>query len=203
MTTTTEYTVGEFCDRYRACTEGCKWAASHGGLKQPMLALWARNDLRYEWRRWIATRPGVCTDSDLRLFACRCVRQTPLADGRTVWHLLDAHSCKAVETAERFARGEATADQLSVSRTAAKDAAWASGTAALAAVEAASENAGLAWNAARAAAWSAAGVAWSAAGVAWSAAGTAARAAAWNAAEVAQNGFLCDVPVSFAKEVTP
>lgn len=57
-----------------------------------------------------------------RLFACWCVRHTPLADGRTVWELLmDERSKHAVEVAERYAIGEAGVDEL----LAAGDAAWA------------------------------------------------------------------------------
>jgi hypothetical protein len=51
--------------------------------------------------------------SELRLFACWCARQ--------VWHLLtDERSRTAVEVAERYARGESTAEELA----AAWDAAW-------------------------------------------------------------------------------
>ena len=88
----------------------------------------------------------------LRLFACWCIRNTKLADGRTVWDLLtDERSRKAVETAERFANGNATKAEL--------DAAWDDARAA-------------AWDDARAAARAAA----------WDDARDAARAAAWAAA---------------------
>ena len=53
----------------------------------------------------------------LRLFACWCIRNTKLADGRTVWDLLtDERSRKAVETAERFANGNATKAELAAAR---------------------------------------------------------------------------------------
>jgi hypothetical protein len=55
--------------------------------------------------------------SELRLWACWCVRQQ--------WHLLhDERSKKALETAERFARGKATRQQLDAARAATWDAAW-------------------------------------------------------------------------------
>jgi hypothetical protein len=96
-----------------------EWAAARGLKYEPMEATYRHPELPYEWRKWALTRPGVCNDRDLRLFACRCVRETPLADGRQVWDLLtDPRSRAAVEVAERYARG----DEAELS--AARDAAW-------------------------------------------------------------------------------
>jgi hypothetical protein len=48
-----------------------------------------------------------------RLYACWCVRHTPIGDGLTVWDLLtDERSRHAVEVSERYARGEATMAEL-------------------------------------------------------------------------------------------
>ena len=119
-------TVTEFCDLHGACTGGREWALATGC--QTMDKLWQRDDIRGKWRIWIATRPGVMSDRDLRLFACWCVRQ--------VWHLLtDDRSRNAVEVAEKYAIGEATADDLA----AARDAAWAASDAAWAAAWAAAD----------------------------------------------------------------
>ena len=111
-------------------------------------------------------------EKTLRLFACWSVRQ--------IWHLLtDERSRRAVEVAEKFANGEATAEELAAARDAASDAAWdAARDAARAAARAA------AWAAARDAARDAASdAAWVAARVAArDAASDAARAAAWDAA---------------------
>jgi hypothetical protein len=106
-------------------------------------------------------------DRTARLFACWCVRNTPLADGRVVWDLLtDERSRNAVEVAERYADGNATLKELTAARVAAWDAA---GAAARTAARVA------AWAAARAAARAVARVAaWAVAG---DAAGAAARAA--------------------------
>jgi hypothetical protein len=126
-------TIIEFCDKHRACVEGREWAIDTGC--QTMADLWARTDIRPEWRIWIATRPGVMTDREARLFACWCVRQ--------VWHLrTDQRSRTAIEVAERYADGQATDAELAaacwvaamaaawaasgaVARCAALDAAWA------------------------------------------------------------------------------
>jgi hypothetical protein len=150
--------VIEFCDKFGACRDGRDWAVATGEIE--MAAIWKRDDLMPEWRIWIATRPGVLTDRELRLFACWSVRQ--------VWHLLtDERSRNAVEVAERYANGEATANELASAGAAAW---WAAG------------------DAARAAWWSAG----DAAGAAWWAAGDAARAAARAAARDAQSRYLLD-----------
>ena len=88
-----------------------------------------------------------------RLYAVWCARQ--------VQHLTtDPRSLAALDVAERYANGQATADDLAAAGAAAWDAAW---DAAWAAAEVA------AWDAARAAARAAAGAAaWDAAGVAQS-----------------------------------
>ncbi len=87
-------------------------------------------------------------EKELRLFACWCVRNTPLGDGRVVWDLLtDKRSRNAVKVAEQYAIGEAAADDLRAAWVKAGIAAWG------AAREAARE---VAWEAARRAAWEAA-----------------------------------------------
>ena len=118
-------------------------------------------------------------ERDLRLFACWCVRSTPLRDGRVAWDLLtDERSRTAVEVAERFAVGKATKDELDAAWAAARSAAWAA-RAARAAWAAAGD---AAWVTARSAAW--------AAGAARAAARDAAGDAAWAAAWDAQNKQL-------------
>lgn len=101
-------------------------------------------------------------DREFRLFAVWCARQ--------VQHLMtDPCSINAIDTAERFANGEATPEEM--------DAAWdATEAAARAAAEAAAMDA--AWDATKVAAWAVArAAAWAVA----RAAARAARVAAWAA----------------------
>jgi hypothetical protein len=60
-------------------------------------------------------------ESTAILFACWCVRNTPLRGGGTVWDLLtDSRSKKVVEVAEKYAIGDATEEEID----AAYDTAW-------------------------------------------------------------------------------
>jgi len=101
--------IQEFCERFGACEKCRRWALDNCA---DMAEVWEKT--KPEWVLWIATRHGVLDDCTLRLLTCWSVRQ--------VWHLLtDDRSRWAVETAERFARGEATKEEL----VAAEAAAWA------------------------------------------------------------------------------
>jgi len=136
--------VLEFCDRHDACPEGREWALANC---RDMDHAW--QTLKPEWLMWVAMQRGVLDDRTLRLFAVWCARQ--------VQHLMtDPRSVAAVDVAERFANGDATAEELKVARVAAAaadDAAWAAFVAALAAADAWA--AAAAWDAAAAAAWAA------------------------------------------------
>jgi len=84
-----------------------------------MQDVWAT--ARPEWLVWVTTRRGVSDDRTLRLFGVFCTR--------SVEHLMtDQRSRDAIDVAERFAKGEATAEELSAARSAAwsaaSDAAW-------------------------------------------------------------------------------
>ena len=128
-------TIKEFADKHSACVAGRNWAVLHCAT---MDDVW--RTAKPEWLIWIATRPGVLPERELRLFACWCARrcQPTYADQR---------SLAAIATAEKFARGEATEAELISARSAAwsaaRSAAWASAWSA-------------AWASARAEAWSAA-----------------------------------------------
>jgi len=115
----------DFCDQHDACSDGREWALD---VSDDMAVVWDAmiGGRRFDWLLWASTRPGVFSDSTLRLLACRFVRETPLADGRNVWDLLtEQRSRAAIEMAERHARGEATDAELAAARDAAAAAAWA------------------------------------------------------------------------------
>ena len=151
--------LSDFLRKHDACNDGRDWALATGC--ETVAELWLRDDLKPDWRIWLACR--VLPDNLLRKFACRCVRE--------VWHLLtDERSRNAVEVAERHADGLATDEELAI--------AWAAAGAAARAA---------AGYAARAAAWDAAGAARDAARAARGAAGYAARAAVWDAAWAARD----------------
>jgi hypothetical protein len=178
----------DFLNKHDACDEGRDWALATGC--ETVAELWLRDDLRTEWRIWLACR--TLPDNILRKFACRCVRE--------IWHLLtDERSRNAIEVAERHADGLASDEELAAARDAARDAAWA---AARAAASAAAWSA--AWaevsDAASAAVWSAARAAARAAvsDAAWA----AAMAAAMDAASVRQNEILRELAPTL-KEVQP
>ena len=112
-----------------ACDDGAVWAEG----KSARIA-WETCQ-RADWMLWALSRIGYDDNKTLRLFACACVRHTPLANGHTVWDLLtDERSRTAVDIGERYANGNASVEELR--------AAWAAAGAA----------AGAAWAAARAAA---------------------------------------------------
>ena len=166
--------IEQFCDRYKTCEEGREWALRNC---ESMDEVW--QTAKPEWLIWIATREGVLTDKELRLFAVWCARQ--------VQHLMDdQRSINALDVAELHINGFATNEELTAARAAAY--------AALAAADAA-------WAAARYAVWDAADAAkatayatraasdaaWAASDAAWAAAADAFRAgaAAWAAADAA------------------
>ena len=125
--------------KFGACEDAREWCKTVPDLE----TAWNTCE-RSDWMMWALGAIEYKDDKALRLFACACVRGTPLPDGRAVWDLLtDKRSRGAVDVAERYASGEATDQELA--------AAW---DAARAAARDAARDA--AWDAARDAAWDAA-----------------------------------------------
>ncbi len=156
-------TIEQFCEKHDACKPGRDWAMANC---KTMQEAWDRAP-EPEWVVWIATRPGVLTERELRLFMCFCARQN--------WHMLtDPRSRNAVEVAERYANGQASQEELAAAWAAALEAweaAWASRTAA------------------RTAARTAVAVAWVVAWTAWAVAREA-REAAGGIAAIQQAAWL-------------
>jgi len=123
--------IEEFCGLHDACDECRKWALENCASMEDA---WAK--LKPDWLIWVASRPGVLTDRELRKFAVWSARQ--------VQHLMtDPRSVAALDVSERHADGLATDAEL--------NAAWAAASAAARA--AARAAAWAAWDAAAAAAW--------------------------------------------------
>ena len=130
-------TPKEFCEKHNACLDEAEFAMKY----RTMAEAWD-NCPRVEWMIWILDRLEIkMDDKKARLFACWCVRETPLADGRKVFDLLtDERSRNAVDVSMRFARDEANREELAAARAAAwaaagdaRAAAWAAWVAAEAA----------------------------------------------------------------------
>ena len=92
-----------------ACADGVTFAMKH----KTMADVW-KNCQRSDWMLWICRNANIELDAKAcRLFACYCVRRTPIGRGKTVWDLLtDERSRNAVIVAERFANGTASPEEL-------------------------------------------------------------------------------------------
>ena len=159
-------TLSQLLTRLEACDEAKAWAK--GKTRQNAWAKCQRGD----WMIWLLTQnKTVQNERLLRLLACDIAE--------TVLHLVPAGEDRpriAIETARRFADGQATAQKLA----AAVDAAWSAKAAGVAGAAAwAARSAGDAAWSAKAAAWAAARAAGSAGDAAWSA------KAAWDAWDAA------------------
>src|SRR5208337_2700047 len=87
-----------------ACEQAQDWTAQVADLREA----WSKCQ-RSDWMFWALRQIGIRDERKCRLYACGCARNTPLADGRTLWDLLtDQRSRTAIEVAERFAEGKAT-----------------------------------------------------------------------------------------------
>ena len=115
----------------RACPEALRWCAQHASLA----AAWAACE-RGDWMLWLLGKLAGPPKSDSRkalvLAACECARLAlPCVSAD------EERPLKAIETAESWARGEASMDDLRAAADAADDAAYAADAAADAAYAAA------------------------------------------------------------------
>ena len=95
-----DMTIQEFCKRHGACQEVREWALANC---QSMREVW--DTARPDWLLWVASRRGVLDERDLRLLLVRSARSAE--------HLLtDQRSRHAIAVAERFALGNADAEEL-------------------------------------------------------------------------------------------
>jgi len=128
-------TPKEFCSATDACQEGREFARKYNTMAE----VWDACP-RSDWMLWILSAiDAPANDKTERLFAIWCARNTPMHDWRTTGALLtDLRSVTALEVAERFAHGDASAEELVAARDAARaaagdaarDAAWAAARAA-------------------------------------------------------------------------
>jgi len=92
----------DFCNKHDAAKHGFNTLINELGCAS-MQDLWMTADINL--LIWLATRPGVLSDGDLRIFSCFCVSQ--------IWGLLtDIRSKNAVHVAEAYSVGKATEGEL-------------------------------------------------------------------------------------------
>lgn len=98
----------DFIMEYKPCEEGAAFARRY----ETMAEVWEACP-RADWLVWICGRMNIKNDKQLRLFAVWCIRNTTIVGDKTTWDLLfDGRSRNAVLVAERFANGEASAEEL-------------------------------------------------------------------------------------------
>src|SRR3989304_1677620 len=108
------------------CTSAVNWLNQYPDAS--LQELW-NTCPRSDWMLWVLKKFHPLSPRLFVQIACAVVRETPLADGRTVWDLLtDERSRQTIETAERWEKGEATKTELQEAE------AWAAAAAAAAAV---------------------------------------------------------------------
>jgi hypothetical protein len=90
-----------------ACEEGVSWASVYSTSAEA----WAACS-RPDWLLWVLLELKIWDEAKGRLFACWCVRNTPLTCGDRVWDLLTSHGRVAVEVAELYSSGRVSGLEL-------------------------------------------------------------------------------------------
>jgi hypothetical protein len=123
-------TIAQQLKQLGACADAVDWAISYGADGRCAWAECRRGD----WMLWILGKLSGPPESDARkqlvLTACACARLS-------LPHTKDPRVLACIETAERWARGQATIVELREARAAAAAAAYAAAAAAYAAAAAA------------------------------------------------------------------
>ena len=175
---------------YNACGDSIEWLETLPG-DQPAQATWEQCP-RGDWLLWFAAKAGV-ERKTVVLAACAAARLAlPFVEHS------DDRPRVAIETAERWARGEATIEDVHAARAAA---AAAEDAAAARAAAAAAEDAAAAYAAAYAAASAAYAAAYAAASAAYAAASAAAYAAARAAAYAALTKMRLETAAAVRKVI--
>lgn len=94
----------DFLKTLGACEEACEFAGTKASLRD------AWEECHHpDWMQWLLRKVGHDDPKVYRLYACQCVRNTPVAYGLNVWDLLRYPGAKeVVHAAERFAFGHAS-----------------------------------------------------------------------------------------------
>jgi hypothetical protein len=99
-TTATASEVSQFVERHRACNKGRPFAARHSTLAEG----WDNCHVP-DWLIWCRKKAGFEDVQALRVWACWCVRQA-------LDFMAAPQSRQALEVAERFIEGKASAEEL-------------------------------------------------------------------------------------------
>lgn len=90
-----------------ACREGIDWARKYDDGESAWNA--CENP---SWMIWLLGKLKYSDNKTIRMYACWCVRHTPLSDGRTVWDLLGPKHKNVLDLAELYADGDTTKKDL-------------------------------------------------------------------------------------------
>jgi hypothetical protein len=176
-----------------------------GDCPGDLISLMNNEQIPIHDRIWAFTKCTGVSDMQKRLFAVRCIRETPLNDTMFVIDLIkDERSLKAIEVAEKYALGLANENDIDSASAAAWAAAMAAAlapekAAAMAAVSAAERNAerNAESDSAMAAAWAAERD--SISDYAWSAATDSAWAAGWVAEWASESDYAMNSAMDSAR----
>ena len=99
-------------NKLSACGPAKEWAKGQTDLESAWI-----NCKRSDWMIWLLRELKFKDAKFYRLYACWCVRNTPIENGKVVWDLLtDIRSKNAVEVAENYIAGFATIEELRIAK---------------------------------------------------------------------------------------